>query len=345
MEKNMKGLVYLGPNSMRYEDVPDVSPAEGEVKIRPKGVGICGSDIHGYMGLTGRRIEPMIMGHEFAGVIEELGSGVTGLNVGDRVAVFPVGFCGVCAMCRAGDVRFCENRRFYGVLSENGAFADYISVPAKCCFKIADNVSFEVGSLMEPLAVSYQAVGRISDEGIVGKNVFIAGAGTIGLLVLACVKIRNPAKIIVSDLSDSRLEVAKQMGATHVVNPSRGNVPEKVKELTGGGVDVAFEAVGASATVQQAMSTLRHGGTAVWIGNNKPMIEVNMQEIVTRDLSIIGTYIYGYKEFGEAVELLNEGKFNLSPLISKTAPMREGPELFAKLAKDPGDWIKVVLVN
>lgn len=224
----MKGLVYHGPNTMRYEDVPDVSPAEGEVKILPRGVGICGSDIHGYMGLTGRRIEPMIMGHEFAGVIEELGSGVTGLEVGERVAVFPVGFCGECAMCRSGDVHFCENRRFYGVLSENGAFADYLSVPAKCCFKIADSVSFEVASLMEPLAVAYRAVGRIPDSGIVGKNVFIAGAGTIGLLTLACAKIRNPDKIIVSDLSDSRLEVAKRMGATHVLNPSRDNVPETV---------------------------------------------------------------------------------------------------------------------
>ena len=342
----MKGLVYHGPNILRYEDVPDVSPAEGEVKIRSKAVGICGSDVHGYLGLTGRRTPPMIMGHEFAGVVEELGPGVTSLKVGDRVAPYPVYFCEHCGPCRDGKPHLCVNRRQYGVLSENGAFADFVCVPAKCCFKLADNVSFETGSLMEPLAVAYRAVGRAGRELITGRNVFMVGTGTIGLLALACVKLLEPAKIIVSDLSDSRLEIAKKMGADEVVNPSRENPAEAVKKLTGGaGADVSFEAVGASVTVQQAMSALRQSGTAVWIGNNKPMVEVNMQEIVTRELTVYGTFLYGFDEFKAVVELLNEGKIDATPILSKIAPMCEGPELFAKLAKDPGDWIKVVLTD
>ena len=342
----MKGLVYHGPNVLRYEDVADVKPKAGEVRIRPRAVGICGSDVHGYLGLTGRRTPPMIMGHEFAGVVDELGPGVTGLKPGDRVTAYPVDFCEDCGPCHEGNVHLCIRRRQFGVLSENGAFADFLCVPAKCCFKLADNVSFEVGSLMEPLAVAYRAVGRAGKERIAGKNVFLVGAGTIGLLALVCVKLLKPARVIVSDISDVRLEVAKRMGATQVVNPSRENVVDAVRALTDEkGADVAFEAVGASVTVQQAMSSLRVGGTAVWIGYNKPMVEVNMQEIVTRELSVFGTFLYGFEEFRTVVGLLNDGKIDAAPMISKTAPMREGSELFATLAKDPGDWIKVVLTN
>ncbi|MCL2000306.1 MAG: alcohol dehydrogenase catalytic domain-containing protein [Planctomycetes bacterium] len=342
----MKGLVYHGPEQLSYEEVADISPGSGEVKIRVKAVGICGSDLHGYLGITGRRIPPVIMGHEFSGIVEEVGSGVTGFRPGDRVAPFPVIFCGRCGPCKRGDVHLCEKRRLFGVLTENGAMADFICAPANGCFRLEDKVSFETGSLMEPLAVSYRAVGRISRGQIEGANVFLVGAGTIGLLTLACAKLLNPARIIVSDLSDIRLEIAKCLGATHVVNPAKASAVEEVKRLTGGaGADVAFEAVGATPTVQQAMGGLRQGGTAVWIGNNKPMIEINMQEIVTRELAVFGTYLYNFADFTKAVELLNSGTIEAGPIVSKTAPMREGAAMFAKMAKDPGDLIKVVLVN
>lgn len=342
----MKGLVYHGPNQLAYEEVPDVAPGAGEIRIRVKAVGLCGSDVHGYMGLTGRRTAPMIMGHEFSGVVDALGQGVSGFKPGDRVTAYPMFFCEQCVPCRNGDVHLCINRRFLGVMDVNGAMADAVCIPAKCCFKLADSVSFEVASLMEALAVSWRAVNRAGRERIAGSNVFLVGTGTIGLLALACAKMFNPAMLIVSDLSDARLELAKKMGATHVINPARDNPARLVKELTGGlGADVAFEAVGAAPTVQQAMSGLRQGGTAVWIGNNKPMIEINMQEIVTRELTVLGTYLYNFAEFKLVVEMLNAGKLDVSPIISKVAPMCEGPEMFAKMAKDPGDWIKVVLVN
>ncbi len=342
----MKGLVYHGPNVMSYDEVPNVQAGEGEVLVRPKAVGICGSDVHGYLGITGRRIPPMIMGHEFSGVIEKLGPGATGFKPGDRVAVYPVDFCGACEPCRQGNSHLCLHRRQFGVLKVDGAFADFLAVPAKCCFRLKDDVSFEVGSLMEPLAVSYRAVNRAGAERITGKNVFMVGTGTIGLLALACVKLLKPAQIIVSDLSDTRLQIAKQMGATQVVNPGREDVVDAVKSLTDGkGADTAFEAVGAAATVQQAMSALSQSGTAVWIGNNKKMIEINMQEIVTRELTVFGTFLYGFEEFKQVVDLLNNGKIDASPMISHLAPMSDGPTLFAKLAKDPGDWIKVILTN
>lgn len=342
----MKALVYHGPYKMSYDDIPDVRPGEGEIRLRPRAVGICGSDVHGYMGLTGRRIEPMVMGHEFAGVVEELGAGVSGFEPGDRVTAYPVWFCGKCDPCLEGNPHLCVRRIQYGVLSANGAMADSLCVPAKCCFKLADNVSFEVGSLMEPLAVSFRAVNRAGRERIEGKTVMLVGTGAIGLLALACIRLHNPARVIVSDLSDSRLGVAKRMGATQVLNPGREDVVDAVKTLTGGvGADLAFEAVGASPTVQQAMSSLRQRGAAVWIGNNKPMIEVNMQEVVTRELTVFGSFLYCFEEFKTVVGLLNEGRIDAAPMLSKVVSMSEGPEMFAKLAKDPGDWIKVILTN
>jgi L-iditol 2-dehydrogenase len=157
---------------------------------------------------------------------------------------------------------------------------------------------------------------------------------------------RNPAKVFVTDLSDNRLRVAREMGADFTLNPTDSDIPEVIKKATGGlGADIAFEAVGATPTVQQAMSSLKIGGTAVWIGNSAKMINVNMQEIVTRELKVIGTFLYTFKEFGEVVELLNSGRLSVEPMISVTAPIAEGVGWFEKLAKDPGPLIKVILTD
>ena len=341
----MKALVYYGPEDLRLADIADLKPAPGEALIRVRACGICGSDVHGYLGITGRRLPPMVMGHEFSGEVAEVGQGVTDINVGDRVAPYPVIFCGNCEPCRQGNVHVCLNKKALGVLECNGAMAEYVCIPAKLLFKLADNVSYEIGSLVEPMAVSYRGVNHAGD--LTGKNVLVVGAGTIGLLTTSLVKMRNPARIFVSDLSDTRLGVAKKMGADHVINPSRDDMSAIIKENTrAAGVDVAFEAVGATPTVQQAMASLRVGGTAVWIGNSAKMINVNMQEIVTRELQVVGTFLYTFKEFGDVVGLLNDGKLNVGPMISLKVPMMErGVELFAQLAKDPGPLIKVILNN
>lgn len=340
----MKAIVYEGPEKLVYREVPNVTPGKGEVKIKVKACGICGSDVHGYLGVTGRRIAPMVMGHEFAGEITELGEGVENCKIGSRVSVYPVNFCGNCEMCKKGDVHLCYNKKAYGVLDTNGAFAEYICVPAKCCFPVEDKVNDDLASLMEPLAVAYRGVEHAGD--LTGKNVLIVGAGTIGLLALACVKRKKTEKVIVSDLSDHRLEIAAQMGADIVINPAKEDFKEKIMETTkGSGVEIAIEAVGIAPTVQQAMSALAFGGTAVWIGNNKPMIEINMQEIVTKELSVRGSFLYGYQEFKQVMELMNQGEFNIEPLISKEVSLEEAPGYFEKLAHNPGNLIKVVVTD
>lgn len=340
----MKAMVYKGPETLKIENIEDVLLKEKEVKIRVKACGICGSDVHGYLGKTGRRLEPMVMGHEFCGEVVELGNKVTRLKKGDRVTVYPVDFCGECEMCKKGDVHLCLNKRAYGVLDVNGAFAEYINVPEKCCFDIADSVSYATASLMEPLAVAYRGIQCAGS--LEGKTVLLVGAGTIGLLALACVKQKNAKKIIISDLSDYRLKTALKMGADIAINPGKEDFKQRILENTDGkGVDVAVEAVGAEATVRQAMSALKLSGTAVWIGNNQKMINIDMQEIVTRELTVHGSFLYGYDEFRNVVELLNKGGVYVEPLISKKIVLEEAPEYFDIMAHRPGDLIKVVVVD
>lgn len=340
----MKAIVYKGPEVLDYEDVTERAPRDSEVKIRVKACGICGSDVHGYLGLTGRRLPPMIMGHEFCGEVVELGKNAGRLRIGDRVSVYPVDFCGKCEMCRKGDVHLCLNKRAFGVLDVDGAFAEYINVPEKCCFAIADNVPYETASLMEPLAVAYRGITGAGD--LEGKTVLIVGAGTIGLLALACAKQKNAKKILVSDLSESRLKTAAEMGADVTINPSEEEFDSRIKaETEGKGVDIGVEAVGAEPSVRQVMSALRLAGRAVWIGNNRRMINIDMQEIVTRELSVRGSFLYGYEEFRKGVELLNEGKLYVDPLISRAITLKEVPEYMDILAHTPGDLIKVVVVD
>jgi 2-desacetyl-2-hydroxyethyl bacteriochlorophyllide A dehydrogenase len=338
----MKALVYFGPKDIRITKIDDLKPEEDEVLIKVKATGICGSDVHGYLGLTGRRVPPMVMGHEFAGCISEIGRNVKGIKVGDRVTAQPVNFCGECEFCQKGLTNVCANKKFLGVMDVNGSMAEYVCVPAKLIYKLPDSMSYMQGAMIEPLAVAYRAVKQV--QSLENKDVLIVGAGTIGLLVLQILKTKKARKIFISDLSDFRLDVAKKLGADVIINPSKSNAYDLISiETNGLGVDVAIEAVGISPTVLQAMSALKIGGICIWIGNSAKIINVNMQEVVTRELNISGTYIYTHKEFGEVLDLLAEGNIDVEAVISKVISLEEAPEMFNKLAKDAGQLIKVVI--
>jgi 2-desacetyl-2-hydroxyethyl bacteriochlorophyllide A dehydrogenase len=342
----MKALVYSGPEDLRIIDAEDVTPAADEVKIKIKATGICGSDVHGYLGITGRRIPPMIMGHEFSGVVTEIGMAVKTVKVGDRITVQPVIFCGTCEMCRNGLTNICSNKTFYGVMNVNGSLAEYLCVPEKLVYSLPDSLNYIDGAMVEPLAVAYRAVKQAAPE-MAGKTVLIVGAGTIGLLVLQVAKLMNPGKIIVSDVNDFRLEVAAKLGADYTVNPLKQDLKDFVESVaTGpGGIDISIEAVGITATVQQALSVLKTHGTCIWIGNSQKMIEINMQEVVTRELKITGTYIYTHAEFGEAIELLTQGKINLNLLISEIVSLENAADAFNRLAHQPEKLIKIIVEN
>jgi len=340
----MKALVYYGPEDMRYVDVDTPVPGPGEVRIRVKATGICGSDVHGYLGITGRRTPPMIMGHEFAGIVDSVGDGVTAAKPGDRVTAQPVNFCGKCAYCHEGLTNLCTDKEFLGVMDVNGSMAEFVCVPEKLIYKLPDSVSYTQGAVVEPLAVASRAVESAGN--LEGQNLLIVGAGTIGLLVLQAAKLHNPAKIIVTDLSASRLAAAKNLGADETVNPSEGGAMDKILGLTGGkGVDVSIEAVGVTPTVKQALEALRPGGRCVWIGNSAKMVELNMQDVVTREKNIHGTYIFTHKGFGKALDLLASGKIETDALISAAVTMQEAPAMFARMGKGADDLIKVMITD
>lgn len=339
----MKALVYHGPRELIWEDIPDVTVGPNDVKIAVKAVGICGSDVHGYLGLTGRRTPPMVMGHEFSGVVEAIGEKVTLWNAGDRVTVQPAQFCGTCDFCKAGQTNLCGNKRFYGAMDCNGAMAEYIAVPEHLLYRLPDDVPFDAGSMIEAAAVAYRGVKNAGD--LTGRHVLVIGAGTIGQLVVSIVRLRGAKRIYISDLSESRLETAVKMGADVTLNPQTMDIRRAVMDATDGrGVDIAIEAVGVTPSAKQSIELLRTGGTAVWIGNSAKFVEVPMQEIVTRELHIRGTYIYSHDEFGEVLELVNSGGISFDPIISLRARMSEGAQWFAQLADSPGELIKIVLI-
>lgn len=339
----MRALVYYGPKDIKVTEIDDVTPKKGEVLVKIKACGICGSDVHGYLGITGRRIAPMVMGHEFSGEIAALGEEtILGYKVGDRVTVQPVDFCGECENCKAGFTNVCTDKRFFGVLDVNGAFAEYLCVPEKLLYPLPDQISYSGGALIEALAVAYCGVKKAGD--LAGKNVLVVGGGTIGQLVLSVVKTMNPRAIIMSDLSDFRLETAKKLGADYVINPKGKDFVEEVKKvLNGGWVDVALEAVGIGPTVAQAMSVLKTQGTCVWVGNSAKTVELNMQDVVTKELRILGTYIYTHEEFGETIDFLAKNHLDLSTLISKEISIDEAPEMFEELLTATEKYLKVVV--
>lgn len=339
----MKALVYEGPKKLSVKNYPIPEPKAGEVLVKIKACGICGSDVHGYLGVTGRRIAPMVMGHEFSGEIAGLGEGLKlGFRVGDRVVPQPVDFCGECDLCRNGGYsNLCPNRRFFGVMDVDGAFEEYLCVPEKLLYRLPDHISFEDGALIEALAVAYCGVKKAGD--IAGKNVLVIGGGTIGQLVLSVVKTMNPKKVVLSDLSDFRLGVAKKLGADDVIKPGGGDFAAEVGAKFGGMADVSIEAVGVGATLGQAIAALKPNGTCVLVGNSAKIVDLDMQAVVTRALKIYGTYIYTHREFGETIGFMARNNMNLGALITGEISIEEAPEMFDQLAKTAEGHLKVIV--
>jgi (R,R)-butanediol dehydrogenase/meso-butanediol dehydrogenase/diacetyl reductase/L-iditol 2-dehydrogenase len=228
-------------------------------------------------------------------------------------------------------------------MAVNGAMAELIAVPEKLLFKLPEGCTYEVGAMAEPFAVAYGALKKVGS--LKNKSVLIVGAGTIGLCILELVKLQSPRLIIVSDLSDARLALARELGADKTINPKKEDYLTGEARFTGGDmVDVSVEAVGIAATVNQAIKSLKRMGVCLWVGNSAREIEINMQEVVTRALKIFGTYIYTHGEFGEVIDILATGRLMAEKLISKTVSLPEAPDAFRALHEQPDSFIKV-LVN
>ena len=270
----MKALVYKGPEIIELEDIPQPEPVEGESLIKMRAVGVCGSDFEGFLGKTGRRTPPMVMGHELSGSVEIADKNSKFKN-GDKVVVQPKLYCGKCAFCQQGLTNLCPGAEFFGVMTKNGAMAEYLAVPEKCLFPVKEDIDYREASMVEPLAVSYRAAYQLSDDTIKNAHyTLVVGAGTIGLLILQMLKLRGARNLIVSDLSDHRLDIAKGLGAEFAINPEKEKFLSRIEEITENAkVDISIEAVGFEASVSHALNALKNRGTNVWVGMAQKMIK------------------------------------------------------------------------
>lgn len=341
----MKALVLKEYRRFALEDfaVPELQP--DEVLVRVRACGICGSDVHGMDGSSGRRIPPIIMGHEAAGEIAGVGSGVTGWRTGDRVTFDSTVYCGDCWFCRRGKINLCENRRVLGVscgeYRRHGAFAEFVAVPQRILYRLPDNLSFEQAAMVEAVSVAVHAVKRtpLAEDAVV----VVVGTGMIGLLVVQALRAAGCRQIVAVDLDEGRLQLAKIFGATHAIKADDPGLLEKIRALTGGrGADAAFEVVGLPPTVKTAIESVRKGGSVTLVGNLKPQVELPLQAVVTRELTLIGTCASA-GEYPECLELIASGKINVTEFISATPPLAEGAQWFERLYAGEKGLMKVLL--
>jgi L-iditol 2-dehydrogenase len=341
----LKALVYTKPYTLEYSDFPDPAAGDDDVLIRVKACGICGSDVHGFTGKTGRRIPPLIMGHEAAGIVEAFGKNVNGFEKGDRVCFDSTVYCNKCEACQAGLFNRCDTRQVLGVsvpsFKRHGAFAEFVAVPWWIVSKIPDELSFTKAALLEPASIGTHAANRapISSK----DTVVVIGAGTIGLFILQGARLWGAAKVIAVDINDFRLDLAKKLGAGVLINPLKSDFSEIIlQETEGKGANVTFEAVGYAKTFADAVSITRMGGHIVAVGNLEKKAEFDLQQLVAKEHTFIGSYASS-GEFRDCIELVASGRINVEPLISDVLPLKEGPDAFDRLLKAEENLLKIVL--
>jgi 2-desacetyl-2-hydroxyethyl bacteriochlorophyllide A dehydrogenase len=342
----MKALVLEEYNKLVYKDVPDPEPGENDVLVKVKACGICGSDVHGMDGSTGRRIPPIIMGHEASGVITTIGSRVQGWKSGDRVTfdstVYPLDDW----YTLEGHYNLSDNREVLGVspgsYRRHGAFAEYVVIPSHILYKIPDKVTFEQAAMVEAVAVAMHALNL---SGIrAGDNCLVAGAGMIGTFIIKLVRISGAAKIIAIDISEERLRQAEEAGADHTFLATDNELVTNILKLTRErGTDISFEASGIGESVNNAINCTRKGGKIVMVGNTSKIIEFPLQSVVTRELSITGSCaIRG--EYETVLDLIESCRINVDDQISAIAPLSEGASWFDRLYRKESGLRKVILV-
>jgi len=335
---NMKAALLKGPYDIEIIDVEKPEPKPGEVLIRVARCGICGSDLHAYKGKHPDFAIPLIPGHEFSGVVEDVGESVEEVKKGDRVTVEPLKICGKCYYCKRGEYNQCLK---FGVLGAqtNGAFTEYIAVQERWVYKIPDKMSFEEGAMVEPTAVAVHAVRR---AGIVGDTVLVLGAGTIGLLIMQVAKALGADTVVITDIVDWKLDFAKKLGADYALNPTRDNLKDVINGITDGlGVDTSFEAVGSNVTLSQALENTRKGGRVVIVGvYEKPMVEINAMKIVNKELEVFGSIVYRW-DYPKAIKLIEQGRVNAKSLVSDVIPLEKIKEGFERMLRREEGIIKI----
>ena len=342
--RHMKVLLYAAWDKSEVSERPHPSPADGEVVVRVAACGLCGSELEAFKNHSPRRTPPLVLGHEFCGVIDSFGRGVGdrgGLRVGQKVVSNSLVPCNDCVRCRRGDTHLCAKRQIFG-MNRPGAFAEFVAVPADCLIPWPENLPAEAACLAEPLANGVHVAEMVRP--LRPKTVLVFGAGPIGLMCQGAIQAMLGAEVIVTDLSEDRLSIARARGAKAVV-PGRSQDPVKaVQEMTQGeGADVTVDAVGAAQTKQQSVAAARPGGAAVWIGLHENSISLNSFEVTLPERQVLGSYASTMDQMRTALDLMSSGKVETASWVERF-PIARGVEAFNRMLKPKGRDIKAVIV-
>ncbi len=341
----MKALMLEQYENLQVVDMPAPAPAADEVVIRVAACGICGSDVHGYDGGSGRRIPPIVMGHEAAGIITAVGADVADYKPGDRVTFDSTVYCGACEYCLRGEVNLCDNRQVLGVscgdYRRNGAFAELVAVPARILYRLPNDFPFEEAAMLEAVSVALHGVRVTQMKG--GESALVIGAGMIGLLTAQAARAAGCSHVTIADVDAARLQMAVEVGIPDTLCLS-GNalVEEILKRTNGRGVDVVLEAVGRAETVVASIECVRRGGTVTLIGNIQPEVPLPLQRVVTREVRLQGS-CSSAGEYPDAIRLLASGAITVKPLISAVSSLDEAASWFKRLHAREAGLLKVVV--
>jgi len=343
----MKALLMEEYKKLKYTDFPDpVLKNPRDMLVRIKAAAICGSDVHGFDGSTGRRRPPIVMGHEAAGEIAETGEAVSSFKKGDRITFDSTIYCGECFYCRQGMLNLCDNRMVLGVSCDeyrrHGAFAEYIVIPEHIAVPLPETLSYEEAACTEPAGVAAHAL-RVTPLAM-NDTVAVIGSGLIGNLIIQLLKASCSGRIIAIDTDPSRREMAKALRVDAVFDPADPDLDKKIKELTEGrGADRVLEVVGATAPIKTAVSIVRKGGSITLVGNISPTVEIPLQAVVSRQITLQGSCAIS-GEYPMALDLMARKKIDVKSLLSASVPLSEGELWMNKLYRREENLLKVVLI-
>jgi len=325
-------------------DIEKPTPAPGEVLIKVKRMGICGSDVHAYYGQHPTIYLPVVQGHEFSGVVAKLGEGVTGFEIGDRVTARPQYTCGECYHCKSGHENICHNLQVVGCNGNvPGAAQDYMTMRSHLVFKLPENVDYDNGAMVEPVAVAVAAVRSFTFE-VKGKNILVLGAGTIGNLIAQIAKAKGAKAVMITDVCDEKLEVAKKCGIDYTVNTVKENLEEKTVEAFGkDGLDGALECVGVEATVNQAIKVCRKRNDIIIVGIFGKNPAISMIDVQEKELRLIGSLMYLEKDYHESIALISDKLINLDLLKTAHFSLDDLESAYQYIAEHKETSMKVLI--
>ena len=340
----MRSVLLNKPEELIMQEVPKPVPGAGEVLIKVKRMGICGSDIHAYHGQHPTIYLPIVPGHEFSGVVAEVGEGVTEFEIGERVVGRPQNTCGKCYHCLHGHENICHDLQVIGCNGKvPGAAADYILMKKHLVFKLPENIDFDSGAMVEPTAVAVAAIRTFTFD-VTGKNILVLGAGTIGNLVAQVAKARGAKAVMITDVVDEKLEIAKQCGVDFVCNTAKEDLQKAVDAAFGkDGLDGALECVGVEATINQAIKVCRKRNDIIIVGIYAKNPQVSMIDVQEKEFKIIGTLMYLEDDYYEAIRLISAGLVHLDILKTAHFSLEEYDDAYKYIAEHRNNCMKVLI--